>query len=138
MKRNSYFALAVCLLVAACFSGCHQSASSGEARRGYAGKKLDGAKRFERDGWVYVHLEGAPDKIGYQHGALLSKEIEDLLRVMGPFLQRQSKRDWNFYRESAEKMLWPKMDRSIRMRLTASSRARRRRASRLTATTWSP
>jgi hypothetical protein len=112
MKRNAYFALAVCLLVAVCFSGCHQSASSGEAQAVAApGKKLDGAKRFERNGWVYVHLEGAPDKIGYQHGALLSKEIEDLLRVMGPFLQRQSKRDWNFYRESAEKMLWPKMDK---------------------------
>ena len=32
MKRNAYFALAVCLLVAVCFSGCHQSASSGEAQ----------------------------------------------------------------------------------------------------------
>jgi phospholipase B-like protein len=112
MKRSAYFAPAVCLLVAACFSGCQQSASSSEAPAvATSDKKPDGAKRFERDGWIYVHLEGAPDRIGYQHGSLLSKEIEDLLRVMKPFLERQSKRDWNFYRESAEKMLWPKMDR---------------------------
>jgi hypothetical protein len=24
--------------------------------------------RFERGGWIYVHLEGAPHDIGYQHG----------------------------------------------------------------------
>ncbi|HKQ75746.1 MAG TPA: C45 family peptidase [Blastocatellia bacterium] len=112
MKRNVFLALVVCLVVVVCFSSCHQSASNGEVNVMVTpDKKLDGARRFERDGWVYVHIEGAPDKIGYQHGSLLSKEIEDLLRVMKPFLERQSKRDWNFYRESAEKMLWPKMDK---------------------------
>ena len=112
MKRNAFLTLAVCLFVAVCFNGCRQPAYQAEATIGVmSDKKLEGSKRFERDGWVYVHLEGAPDKIGYQHGSLLSKEIEDLLRVMKPFLQRQSKRDWNFYRESAEKMLWPKMDK---------------------------
>ena len=24
--------------------------------------------RFQRDGWIYVHLEGKPGEIGYQHG----------------------------------------------------------------------
>ncbi|HEX2488267.1 MAG TPA: hypothetical protein VHR27_02630, partial [Blastocatellia bacterium] len=112
MKRNTFLGLSVWLLLVACFSGCNQSAYRGQVNsEAMPDKKLDGARRFERDGWVYVHLEGAPDRIGYQHGSLLSKEIEDLLRVMKPFLQRQSKRDWNFYRESAEKMLWLKMDK---------------------------
>jgi phospholipase B-like protein len=73
--------------------------------------KLQGSNRFERNGWIYVHVEGAPEKLGYQHGYLLASEIDDLLRVMKPFLQNQSKRDWNFYREAAEKMLWPKMEK---------------------------
>jgi len=28
-------------------------------------------------GWIFVHLEGSPTDIGYQHGYLLSAEIED-------------------------------------------------------------
>src|SRR5262245_25904375 len=73
--------------------------------------QLAGSNRFERNGWIYVHIEGAPHKLGFQHGYLLAPEIAELLRVMKPFLEHQSKRDWNFYRESAEKILWPKMDR---------------------------
>ena len=30
--------------------------------------RLQGAYRSERDGWVYVHLEGSPERIGFQHG----------------------------------------------------------------------
>ena len=88
MKTNTFLALTVCLLILACFSGCHQSAYSGQTNSETpADKKLEGARRFERNGWVYVHVEGAPDRIGYQHGSLLSKEIEGLLRVMKPFLE---------------------------------------------------
>ena len=39
--------------------------------------RLKPAYRFQRDGWVYIHLEGSPADIGYQHGYLLAPEIED-------------------------------------------------------------
>src|SRR5262245_12990053 len=109
MKRNLFLALTGCLLVAVCFSGCHQSGYQAQTTtKVIPEKKLVGAKRFERQGWVYVHLEGAPDRIGYQHGALLAKEIEDLLRVMKPMMTHSGKHDWIFFRDAAEKMLWPK------------------------------
>ena len=38
--------------------------------------------RFERGGWTYVHLQGSPEDIGYQHGYLLSAEIEDNYKVL--------------------------------------------------------
>lgn len=63
--------------------------------------RLKGSYRFERNGWIYVHLEGSPDQIGYQHGKLLAKEIEDLLRVSKPFFQHETKRDWEFYRKAS-------------------------------------
>ncbi len=69
--------------------------------------RLAGAYRFERDGWVYIHLEGSPKRIGFQHGVLLAPEIGDLLRVIKPFLERSTRRTWAFYREASEKMLWP-------------------------------
>jgi hypothetical protein len=75
-----------------------------------AENKLSGGYRFERNGWIYVHLEGAPDKLGYQHGYLLADEIRELLRVVGPFLEHTTKKDWNFYRDAAKTILWPKID----------------------------
>jgi hypothetical protein len=72
--------------------------------------QLEGSYRFERNGWIYVHLEGSPGRIGYQHGVLLAREIADLLRVCRPFYQHTTKRDWNFYRKAAEEILWPKID----------------------------
>src|SRR5213083_2890441 len=72
--------------------------------------RLKGSYRFERNGWIYVHLQGSPEQIGYQHGKLLAKEIEDLLRVVEPFLQHESKRDWDFYRKASQEILWPRID----------------------------
>jgi hypothetical protein len=82
-------------------AACHQASHS---------NPLDGAYRFEQNGWIFVHLEGAPDRLGFQHGALLAPEIADLLRVVKPFLQQTTKRDWAFYRDAAERILWPKID----------------------------
>ena len=72
--------------------------------------RMAGSYRLERDGWIYIHLEGTPDQIGYQHGSLLASEIADFLRVIKPYLEKSSKRDWNFYRDAAEKMLWNAID----------------------------
>jgi hypothetical protein len=37
------------------------------------------AYRFEKNGWIYLHVEGAPEERGFQHGYLLAKEIKDAL-----------------------------------------------------------
>jgi hypothetical protein len=67
------------------------------------------ALRTERNGWIYLHLEGSPDEIGYQHGWLLAREIEDALRVFKNYLQRVTARDWSFYRNAAREMFWKKI-----------------------------
>ena len=54
------------------------------------GGLLRGSYRFERDGWIYVHLEGPPEQIGFQHGSLLANEIADFLRVIKPFLEKST------------------------------------------------
>src|SRR6516165_1071378 len=58
--------------------------------------RLKKAYRFEKHGWIYVHLEGSPEEVGYQHGSLLAREIAELLRVIKPFLETTTKRDWAF------------------------------------------
>ena len=66
--------------------------------------------RFDRGGWKFVHLEGTPAEIGYQHGQLLSAQIADLVNVLRLETQHATKRDWNFYREAGRKMFWPHID----------------------------
>src|SRR5438105_8778060 len=85
--------------------------------------RLAGAVRFENPGgdpgagWIRVHLEGTPDRIGYQHGYLLAPEIRDLLGVVKPLLKQLTKKDWQFYRDAAEKILWPKIDQEYQQEL---------------------
>jgi hypothetical protein len=57
--------------------------------------------RFDRGGWKYVHLEGTPEQIGFQHGQLLAAEIADMVAVIKLETQHDTKRDWNFYREAS-------------------------------------
>ncbi len=38
-------------------------------------------RRPEKSGWTFVHLEGTPAEIGFQHGYLLAPEIRDALKV---------------------------------------------------------
>ena len=72
--------------------------------------RLKGAYSFERGGWVYVHLEGEPEAIGFQHGYLLATEIEDAFPAVQAGMTHATRRDWPFFRQVAREMLWPKLD----------------------------
>jgi len=72
--------------------------------------RLDKAYRFDRGGWTYVHLQGSPEQIGYQHGYLLAAEIEDNYKVLKLEAEHSTKRDWSFFRDVSRTMLWPHID----------------------------
>jgi hypothetical protein len=71
---------------------------------------LSKAYRFERDGWIYVHLEGSPHDIGFQHGALLANEIANAFAAIQLNMTHSTGRDWEFFRRASRQMLWPKID----------------------------
>src|SRR5271154_1491971 len=81
--------------------------------------RLAGAYSFDRGGWKYVHLEGTPEQIGYQHGYLLASEIADMLQVFKLEDEHLTKRDWQFYRDASKNMLWPHIDPEYQRELTA-------------------
>jgi len=92
-----------------------QGAAGAPARQGTdpLPKMQSGAQkgyRFERGGWTYVHLEGTPSQIGFQHGSLLSAEIADMVHVIQIESAHETRRNWEFFRESGRKMLWPHID----------------------------
>jgi Phospholipase B len=77
--------------------------------------RLKGAFRKPAvNGWTYVHLEGTPAEIGYQHGYLLAPEIEDLHKVFALELKHDDGKDWNFFRDAAKNVLWPHVEQEYR------------------------
>jgi len=82
-----------------------------------ADARLQKAYRFERGGWVYVHLEGSPSDIGYQHGYLLAPEIADAFAVRKLGDTHGTGRDWEFFRKTAQEILWPKTDAEYQQEL---------------------
>ena len=74
-------------------------------------------RRSDQNGWIFVHLEGTPSEIGYQHGFLLAPEIEDAHKVVTLGLTHDSKKEYAFFRAAAEKMLWPHIESQYREEL---------------------
>jgi len=73
--------------------------------------------RFDRGGWIYLHAEGTPSQIGFQHGYWLAHDIEDMLNAYRVDVTHESGRDWNFFRETSRNILWPKIEQEYREEL---------------------
>jgi hypothetical protein len=69
------------------------------------------------NGWTYVHLEGTPAEIGFQHGYLLATEIQDMQKVFALELTHDDGKDWNFFRDAAKNVLWPHIEQEYREEL---------------------
>lgn len=58
-----------------------------------------------KDGWHYVHIEGAPSERGYQHGYLLAQYIADSIGEVSRLVYVQTGMDWDFFCQKAHE-LW--------------------------------
>jgi hypothetical protein len=81
--------------------------------------KLQDAFRKNQDGWVYLHLQGDPAAVGYQYGYLAAPEIDDAEKALKLYLANTTGKDWNWYRGSAQKVLWPKVEPEYRAEIQA-------------------
>ncbi len=72
--------------------------------------RLAGAYKFQRGGWTYVHLQGTPEQIGFQHGYLLGPQIADALHVFRVEDEHSTHRNWGFYRNAAKTIFWPHIE----------------------------
>ena len=101
MKKLAYISAALLILI----SGCSTSTGKLPSHE----KTMAKASREEKNGWILVHLEGNPIMIGYQHGYLLADEIMDLRGAMAVLNEKQTGKDWNFYREESYRLFWNKI-----------------------------
>jgi hypothetical protein len=103
-------------LVSVALAFSFTSASSTRAAASPAA--LQGAFRSpEKNGWTFVHLQGTPHEIGYQNGYLLAPEIADTLKVVTLEATHDSKKDWPFFRDAAQHMMWPHIEQEYREEL---------------------
>jgi hypothetical protein len=68
------------------------------------------AHRFERYGWIYLHVEGEAGERGFQHGYLLAAEIAEGLRVSKACWEYASAMSWPWLTERAGQMFVPHID----------------------------
>lgn len=87
------------------------------SQNGSSDPRLKKAYRFQDGGWTYVHLEGSPSEIGFQHGYLLAPEIADAFRTVQLEDTHNTQRDWAFFRKAAREMLWPHIDAEYQQEL---------------------
>ena len=78
---------------------------------------LAGSSREDKNGWIYVHLEGSPHDVGYQHGYLVAKEIDTLVKVFQFYLPHTTKKDWAWYKAAAGRFMWNKIDTEYQQEL---------------------
>ena len=89
------------------------------------------AYSFKRAGWTYVHLEGTPREIGYQHGTILSAQTEDMYQVLKLEDTHATHQSWEFFRESAKTILWPHIDPEYQEELQGIAEGLKARGSQL-------
>lgn len=105
--QRSFLSALVLVLSCVCFA---QSTAASNPR-------LQNAYRFEQGGWTYVHLQGSPADIGFQHGYLLAPEIADAFAAVKLTDTHNSGRDWEFFRSATRDMLWPRIDAEYQQEL---------------------
>jgi len=68
------------------------------------------ADKYEKNGWIYVHIEGTPEERGFQHGYLLAKEIKESIRILSAGWKYQTGINWSWLVNKAGEILTPKVD----------------------------
>jgi len=71
---------------------------------------IEKADRHEKDGWVYLHIEGAPRERGFQYGYLLAKEIAEGIRVRRESWKHTSGTEWSWLVAKSKELYTPKVD----------------------------
>src|SRR5258708_5277223 len=107
MRRSAVLAAAL-LATIGLVSAAREHSSDARLKKAF--------RKPAQGGWIFVHLEGTPADIGYQHGFLLAPEIASAHKAVKLAITHGSK-DWTFFRNAAEKVFWPHIEAEYRQEL---------------------
>jgi hypothetical protein len=93
-----------------------KSSRGQKSTRPVAGTKqnwLRKAYRYERAGWLYLHIEGGPKQRGFQHGYLMAAEIGEILKLMQFTTISSTGENFDYFSKAAERLYANLLDSEI-------------------------
>jgi hypothetical protein len=66
--------------------------------------------RFDKNGWIYVHIEGDPYERGFQHGYLVASELDEILESLKYLTYWNTGKRWDFFVDAGEALFVPRID----------------------------
>lgn len=67
--------------------------------------------RVDKNGWIFLHIEGKPFERGFQRGYLTADETDEFLKTTAYILKFQTAKEPNFFVESAAKLFRGKVSK---------------------------
>jgi hypothetical protein len=109
----SYAGLTISLLLGS-FAGLTGSTSAAPPATGTGADaptaEYEAGYRFDKNGWVYIHIEGEPHERGMQHGYLAAAELEEIMRTVKHMVYWDTGKEWAYFVDEAERQFVPKVD----------------------------
>lgn len=65
---------------------------------------LEKAYRYDKNGWIFLHIEGEPFERGFQRGYLTANEIDEFLKTMAFILKFETAKEIDFFVKAATKL----------------------------------
>ncbi len=62
------------------------------------------AYRYDENGWIFLHTQGAPFERGFQRGYLTAKEIDEFLRTLAHTEEFQTGHDLDFFVQASARL----------------------------------
>jgi len=71
---------------------------------------LEKGYRYDKNGWVYLHLEGSPKERGFQYGYLAAKDIKESVYKLSVAWKYKTSFEWEWLVNKAGELFTPKVD----------------------------
>ena len=72
---------------------------------------LEKAYRYDKNGWIYLHIEGKPFERGFQRGYLTACEIDEFLKTLTYIEEFQTGKKMDFFVKAAPKLFKNKVSK---------------------------
>jgi hypothetical protein len=112
MKRQ--LPILICAFLIPLVGGCARQAAAPIREGGITAKEnewLAKAHRYDRNGWIYLHIEGQPYERGFQRGYLTANETDEFLKTIAYLLKFDTAKESDFFVKAAAKLFKGKVSK---------------------------
>ncbi len=113
MDTNNRILTCLLLLSAFLMQSCSPvNVSHGDARNASQQQQwLSKAYRYDKNGWIFLHIEGAPFERGFQRGYLTANEIEDFNKTLAYMQEFETSEKLDFFVKAAARLFKDKVSK---------------------------